>query len=181
MKKTTGAKKETNEAEIVTVTEKALPVKRGRPFGTGKYKEEYVTELLDLMSEGLLDCEIYAQWSITKETFYTWLREKSDLKEAYDQGIQICEAWWVGQMRRCFLERDDKGFKYCIAIMNNKFGWEKGSKQSDQTVTNVTINQMNVLQNKSRTNLIDFIKNSLHRNRDVIDVNELTDQSRSVE
>lgn len=143
-----------------------------------KYQESYPEELIKLMEQGSLDCEIFAHWGISKDTFYRWLNEYDDLKEAHAQGMAKCEAWWASKMRQSFMERDDKGFKYCIAIMNNKFNWEKGSKVGEGTTntTNININQMNVLQNKSRNDLLDYIKTMVNKHSDIIDVKLVEEQ-----
>jgi hypothetical protein len=141
------------------------PIKLGRPF---TYDETlHPGNLIALMTEGALDCEIYAQWNISKMSFYRWLNEHEELKEAHEIGLSKCEAWWTKRMRERFEAGDDKGFKYCIAIMNNKFGWEKGSK-SDGNTTNININNMNVLENKSRDSLLEYISAKLLLHKDVL-------------
>lgn len=139
----------------------------GRP---PKYQDNMPDDLIKLMSEGALDCEIYADWDISKDTFYRWLNEKDELKEAHQRGLAKCESWWTKRMRDCFLKGDDKGFKYCIAIMNNKFGWEKGTKSGDGNTTNITIGNMNVLQQLGREGLIKNIKGLLDKHKEEVPI-----------
>lgn len=126
-------------------------------------------DLIRLMALGNLDCEIFAEWDIAKSTFYKWRQDHEEFDQAFQKGLPKCEAWWTNEMRKCFLSKDDKGFKYCIAIMNNKFGWERGAKIEGNT-TNIHINNMAVLQNKSRDGLLDFIKAKIEQHKDIVNL-----------
>ena len=145
-----------------------------------KYKKEMPDQLIELMAQGKLDVQIYAQWNISKDTFYTWLNEYPDLKEAHNQGLAKCEAWYAEKAQQAMNDRDDKGFKYFISIMNNKFGWEKGNKAEGGTTNNIQIGNMNVLQQKSRTDLLDYIKTAIDKHQDVLNV-EVIDESKPSE
>src|SRR5687767_7641453 len=103
---------------------------RPRTFVPGEvHEEEYVQShpqrLLELMELGKLDCQIFAEFKISKDTYWRWMKEEPEFKKAHELGKPRCEAWWVTKMVDCWQNGDDKGFKYCIAIMNNKFGWGK--------------------------------------------------------
>lgn len=139
---------------------------RGRPR---TYKPEYCDKMFSLLKEGALDCEISAELGVSRDTFYRWLNEYPEFKSAHDIGLEHCEAWWTKGARQRYLAGDDKGFKYFISIMNNKFKWEKGTK-SEGVTTNITIGNMNVLQQKSRDGLLEYINNTINKHKDVIDV-----------
>lgn len=126
------------------------------------------------MSQGKLDVQIYSDWGISKDTFYQWMNEHEELKEAHQIGMAKCESWYAQKAQQALEDRDDKGFKYFIAIMNNKFNWEKGSPKEVGT-TNIQVGNIQILQQKSRDGLIDFIKNSLNRNNELIDVKLIED------
>jgi len=98
-------------------------------------------ELVSMMEQGMLDCEVYASWDISKDTFYAWKREHGDFKEAYDRGLSKCEAYYARRARECWQAGDDKGFKYFISIMNNKFGWgkEESSKGNTYNINNMQV------------------------------------------
>lgn len=127
------------------------------------YNTSHPELLLQLMSEGKLDCEIYAQMGIKKDTFYRWRNEYPEFKEAFELGLPRCEAWYVEKCRDCWMRGDDKGFKYFIGIMNNKFGWGKDEAAKGNTINNnLTINgQMNVIQQKTSDELIEMLQNDL--------------------
>ncbi len=127
------------------------------------YQEIYPEDLINKMSQGLFDYEIYADWNISKDTFYRWLREYPDLKEAYEIGFAKCLKWWTTVGKKRCMALEDKGFKYWISIMNNKFGWGKEDARSSVT-NNTQINvsgSVTVLQSKTDQELIETLTNNL--------------------
>lgn len=127
-----------------------------------------------MMGLGLLDVQIYSEWGISKDTFYSWLNEHEDLKEAHQIGLGKCEAYYARMAQKAMEDRDDKGFKYFISIMNNKFGWEKGSKAESSTT--IQIGNINLLQQKSRDGLLDYIKTSFEKNKEILNVELIEDR-----
>lgn len=145
------------------------PKKRGRPT---IYKDTYPDELIDLMSKGQLNCQIVSKWDINEDTFYTWLKTKPDLKEAYEIGLPKCQSWWLAWGQQGMMGQI-KGFNFnaWIAFMNNKFGWTQGSKQgSEGSATTINIKSINVVQGKSNAQLLDYIKGMATKHSDIIDV-----------
>lgn len=139
--------------------------KAGRP---PMYQDSYPEELVELMERGQLDVQIYARWNVSKDTFYRWLNEKDELREAHNRGLAKCESYYITKAQLAMEEKDDKGFKYYISLMNNKFGWEKGNK--GEGTTHIQIGSINVLQQKSRSDLLCHVKALLDKHKDVIDV-----------
>ncbi len=142
------------------------------PKGHGIFDPEvHPKDLVKRMSKGQLNVQVFKVWGISKKTFYKWIQEHPDLAEAYDQGETACEAWWLEQMVEKWQAGDEKGFKYCQLIVNTKFGYKdtQNSSVTNNTLINVSGN-MNILQDKSREDLIDFIKDGLEDNN-IIDVN----------
>lgn len=139
---------------------------RGRP---SKYNDQYPDQLIELMGQGMLNCEICAQWGIHRDTFFQWTRDHEAFKEAYEIGLSRCEAWWVAHGREGAL-KGGKGFSYWVAIMNNKFGWVPGKATSEGqgSTTNIQIGNVNVLQNGPQ--LIESIKSLVLKHKDVIDI-----------
>lgn len=134
-----------------------------------KYKDTYPDDLIKMMAKGMLDCEIYAEWDISKKTFYKWRNEIPAMEEAFDIGYPKCEAFYVRHARQCMLDGDDKGFKFFIGLMNNKFGWDKGAKAAEGSTTNISIGNVNMLQQKDRAGLLDYIQTLTTKHQDVID------------
>lgn len=137
-----------------------------------KYKDTYPEELIKMMSEGALNCHIFSKWNIHKDTFYQWMYDHPEFKEAYEIGKPQCETWWV-EWGMKGMRGEVKGFNFnaWIAFMNNKFGWVPGNKNPDnQNTTNISIGSVNVLQNQNSTQLIDYIQSMALKHRDVIDI-----------
>lgn len=117
-----------------------------------EYDSSHPEKLLELLTEGKLDIEVIAALGISKDTFYRWLREKEDFKQAYNLGLPRCEAIYIAKARMCWEAGDEKGFKYFIALMNNKFGWGDNEKSSPTRIThnNININNMQVVNTREQ-------------------------------
>lgn len=124
----------------------------GRP---SYYRPEMPQEMLEMMANGYKDSWIYAAWGICKDTFYRWLKEHPELKEAHDKGMPLCEVWWEKKGVDLMAAGDNKAFNYWIAFMNRKFGWSKHQGTSGDTTIN--INQMAVFNQQTREELMENI------------------------
>ncbi len=132
-----------------------LAIKRavGQPT---KYKASLCKDLVNMMAAGKKDCQIFAEWGLGRATFYKWLREIPEFKEAHDIGLELAEKWWEDEGKRLMLSGDSKAFNFWIAFMNRKFGWSKNNTNSESQ-TQININNMNVLNTKSTEDLEAFI------------------------
>lgn len=156
-----------------SLKEKKIKKKAGRPVGTGRYKpgkivvntdylDSHPEKLLIMMKEGYLDCEVYAAFEICKDTFYRWLNEHPELREAHEIGLGHCQAFYARHARNAMLRGDDKGAKYFIMIMNNKFGWGKEDSRNVTNHTQINIQgNMQILQSKSSTELLELLKTDI--------------------
>jgi len=122
-----------------TLVSETEPLKRGRPPTYDPLV--HPDELISLMEQGYIDVQIYAKWGISKDTFYTWRRTHPEFAEAHNIGMPKCEAVYVRKAQERLEAGDDAGFKYFIAIVNNKFGWgkEEGSKGNTYNITNMQV------------------------------------------
>lgn len=115
----------------------------GRP---SKFKKEHIGEILDLMQQGYTNTRICATLNIPGATFYRWINENEDMKEAYEIGKEKREAWWeevgmagmMGKIPRFNATVYDK-------LTKQKLNW----KDDDDKVkgTQINIENMQVLQN----------------------------------
>ncbi len=136
-----------------------------RPLGLGvKYRPEMCQKMFDMLKEGALDCELYAALGIAKATFQRWREKYPKFKEAYEEGMPHCEAYWTAIGRRGMMG-EIKGFNFSswIAFMNNKFKWAKDAAREAQNSTNTQINigNMSVSNGKTNEELIQFIQSKL--------------------
>lgn len=132
-----------------------------------KYKKEYADDIVDLMGQGLFDEEICGMWDITRQCFYGWLKDHPELKDGYERGFCKAYLWWMGEGRKRFAADTDGGFKYWQNVMTNKFHWNGKAYMGGDTQIN--INNMNVIPQKSPEEYIEQIKDNLQE-LDFIDV-----------
>lgn len=126
-----------------------------------KWRPENPKKLIEYMSQGLLDCQIYGKFGISKETFYEWIRTRPEFKAAHDEGLPLCEAWWLTFGRDRMIEGKDGGNKYWKQITGAKFGYG----QTNDIKTQININTMNVLNNKSDDEILKFINEKIIDNQ----------------
>lgn len=132
------------------------PDKGGRPTS---YKESHIEDMQALMANGYTDARLCAEWGISRNTFYRWLREKEDFKKAHSKGLEVCEAFYeeVGQAAM-FGKIPKFNTKIWEKIMKNKFNWDGGAGTSEGgTQINIHGN-MNVIQNLSDEELLKKIE-----------------------
>jgi len=115
--------------------------------------------LIELMSIGLTNTQIYDDWNISEHSFYRWRKEHQELEEAYQVGIPKFESYMIENKLMPMIEgkvegkHSFSGFKY---LMDNKAGWTKGVPQGN--TTNISINNVAISQESTATQLIDKIK-----------------------
>jgi hypothetical protein len=120
-------------------------------------------DLVEKMSKGLLNVEIASEWNVCEDTFKVWRKEHEELEQAYKLGLVKYEAWFIQNVFKPMIEGKLEGkhaFNSAIAIANNKLGWSRGNGQ-EKAGTQININQMNVLSNKSTKELEESIKADL--------------------
>lgn len=147
---------------------------------TPEYKIEYNEKIIDLMTKGLLDCEIYAALDVSKASYYRWLNEYPDFKSAHEEGLPKCEAWWVTKMKEKWQQGDEKGFKYCKLIVDTKFGY----REPQTAVTNNTLNITNNVGSlpQDRQALLEYIKNQIQQEDQLtIDVDFINESPKPAE
>lgn len=128
-----------------------------------KFVPEHVLLIQDLMAKGYWDYELAATMDISRDTFYRWLRENDEFKQAFEDGKSKRAMFW-SQLGRNAVLTDNKKFPFqtWIAFMNNQmqdFGWGTGDKQGN--TTNINIQNMNVLQNKDSSELLEMLQNKI--------------------
>lgn len=123
--------------------------KRGRP---AEYHSGLPSDLIRMMALGYTNVWVCNEWNISETTFYRWLQEYEDLKEAFEIGLPKCQVWWE-QFGKDMMngEKSSDGFKPWIAFMNKKFKYN-GSSESNTQGNTINIGNMNVLSTDSKEN-----------------------------
>lgn len=127
---------------------------------TSEYDAETIpNKVLEQMSQGVLDIEIYAMLGVSKTTFVEWRKQHPELDRAYQIGLAQCEAWWAGQGRLKFLEGNDTGHKYWNSVMKNKFNYDRPDIHAG-VVNNTQINvgSISMIQEKNKVELIEYLR-----------------------
>lgn len=134
------------------------------------YTKSHPQKLVEYMSEGMLDTKICALFNISRDTFYRWRREFPEFETAYQLGFPKCESWWTDEMIKCWKSKDEKGFKYCISIMNNKFGWKDKGEVTHNVNIQSTSQHIHVINNRAEyLEVLDQVKD-LATDLNVIDM-----------
>lgn len=128
--------------------------KLGRPF---IYKDTFPEDLLTLMATGKKGAEVHAHFGISAKTFYEWVKRYPDFAEAYERGWEVCKRWWDDFGRQKMLEGDEKGFKYWKEFMAHNFGYGR----NENAQTQININHLQINNNKSKDELIQYIQAEL--------------------
>lgn len=136
-----------------------------------EYRPEYADQLIEFMSRGMLLEDIASAWNVAPRTLLNWRNEQEDFQEAYEIGLVKCYSWWTTEGKKRFEEGNDKGFKYWMAVMNAKFGWNK-QETNVQNITNIhnQIGNVNVISNKGTQELAEFILEKLDSTNLIEDV-----------
>lgn len=122
-----------------------------------KYSAELCAEVYKLMSAGLSDIEVMAQWGISKDTFYRWKREKPEFKEAHERGQVAFDAQHEAIGKMGMMKTVDVDYQFWRDLGKYRHGWT--DKQPDST-NNTQIN-INILKQQSNKELIEYIKQNI--------------------
>jgi len=140
----------------------------GRP---SEYNPTYSERFLEYAKQGLSIMEIAAKLEKSRDTIYRWAKEIQEFGDAFRMGKEWSEAKNAEMIKLMALGGIPKGNVAAYQMyMRNTAGWDK---YADSNVSQtININQMNVLNQKSTKELLEYISNSAEDLKDVIDVTE---------
>lgn len=101
-----------------------------------KYKPEYCTKIIEMMSEGASKKEVAAEFGVARQNMLVWQDKYPEFGEAVTRAEELCEAWWEKQGRT---HLQNKEFNHVLWYMNmkNRFAWRdsqehvvKGDKEN---------------------------------------------------
>lgn len=95
----------------------------GRP---SKYKAEYCDTVVKLMGEGLSAEACAADFDISKDTLYEWIKTIPEFSDAVGRGLSKGRKFWE-VLGRAGAAGQVKGFNSStwLFIMRNRFGWRE--------------------------------------------------------
>lgn len=127
-----------------------------------KYEPRHCVELYKKMAAGLSDTEVMAQWGVSRSTFYRWIKEIPELKEAHERGKVAFDAIHEDLGRQGMLKQTDIDYQFWRDLGKYRHGWaEKPSAAT--TNTQINIDTMNVLNEQTNEELLEYIKSQMER------------------
>jgi len=136
---------------------KSLNVLNGK-----EYCPAHCVDLYKKMAAGLSDTQVMAMWGKSRATFYRWLKEHPELKEAHEQGKVAFDAIHEDLGVQGMLNQSDINYPFWRDLGKYRHGWaEKPSAAT--TNTQINIDTMNVLNEQTNEELIEYIKAQMQR------------------
>lgn len=136
-----------------------------------KYEPKHCVELYKKMAAGLSDTEVMAQWGVSRSTFYRWIKELPELKEAHERGKVAFDAIHEDLGRQGMLKQADVDYQFWRDLGKYRHGWaEKPSAAT--TNTQINIDTMNVLNEQTNEELLAFIKSQMERHPELSNIIE---------
>ncbi len=138
--------------------------RKSDPFYKDYDPKFHPKDLIELMSTGKLNIHAWTKWDISEATFYRWRQEHPELEEAYQRALPKCEVWWFDNVFQKMIEGEIQGkhsFNAAMAIANAKFGYRQAADGGSRT-TNISINNMNVLDKKTSAELLEKIQSDIN-------------------
>lgn len=136
-----------------------------------KYESKYCADIYRLMAAGLSDTQAMAQWGISRGTFYRWMKEKPELKEAHEQGKVAFDAIHEDLGIQGMLKTKDIDYQFWRDLGKYRHGWsEKPSTATNNTQIN--IDTMNVLNEQTNDELLAYIKSQMDKHPELINIIE---------
>ena len=127
------------------------------------------------MKTGASMMEAAAHLEISRDTLYRWAKVHKDFGEAVTLGKEFSEAKNAEIIKAIALGQIQKASVPAYQMyMRNTAGWDKNINTGGNNTQNITVHQMNVLQDKSVPELQDYIQDILeHDLEKVINIEDV--------
>lgn len=146
--------------------------------GKTEYNDKLPALLTKLMAAGFSDVQVRAEWGISKDTFYRWLRTHEPMKEAHAIGKDMFDSVHEQLGVEGMLKTRDIEYQFWRDLGKFRHGW--ADKNPQQGNTQINIDNVNILQQQSNEELITFINTNIEalseftdiEPRQIIDISE---------
>jgi len=125
-----------------------------------KYHDKLCQDITKLMAAGFSDTEVLSQWKVSRDTFYRWKREHPEFKEAHELGKIMFDATHEQLGREGMLKTRDIDYQFWRDLGKYRHGWSDKSSTNTNN-TQINIDKINILQQQSNSELIDYIKSNI--------------------
>jgi hypothetical protein len=127
-----------------------------------KYEDKYCVDIYKNMAAGLSDTQVMAKWDISRSTFYRWMKEHPELKEAQERGKVAFDAIHESLGVQGMMKTTDIDYQFWRDLGKYRHGWAE--KQSAATMnTQINIDTMNVLNEQTNEELLEYIKGQMEK------------------
>ncbi len=151
-----------SEKDITEVLEGEVIKAIGRP---SKYDDSMIKTMLDAKEMGASDTQIMKVLGVSRDTFYRWLRENDDFKDAHDYGKLAEELHWDKVAEVGILNPKAINTNLYIAYMKKRFpSWRDSATASGGANTTINVGTLTVnnLKTLSAGELEEEIAKRLH-------------------
>lgn len=133
-----------------------LPKLAGRP---PKLSNKIIKQTKEIMARGCSKNTAIRELGISRSTFYKWQRENQDFANAVADGLTYGESVHE-EIIKGMAQGSIKGGSVAAyqMYMRNVHGWDRNQGDGNTHNTQININSMNVLQDKSTEDLLEYIR-----------------------
>lgn len=132
-----------------------------------KWDDKYVVDLYTKMAAGMSDVQVRVSWNVSKGTFYRWLKEHPELKDAHERGKDAFDAIHEDYGVQGMLKQNDIDYQFWRDLGKFRHGWAEKS-----TNTQINIDTMNVLNEQTNEELLAFIRNQVEKHPELSNIIE---------
>ncbi len=126
------------------------------------------------MAAGLSDTQVMSQWGVSRSTFYRWMKEVPELKDAHERGRVAFDAIHEDLGVQGMMKTTDIDYQFWRDLGKFRHGW-KDTAGGGTSNTQINIDTMNVLNEQTNEELLAYIKSQMERHPElnhIIDVSE---------
>lgn len=124
--------------------------------GGSKYSPAMCEQIIMLAGRGLNQVQIATALGISEPTYYRWIKEKPEFREAAEAAQQVAEAYWIEVGARGAVGALPVQFASYAFQMKNRFGDRWRDTREHQHTFNVAPSMGINLQNLSEEQLIEL-------------------------
>jgi transposase len=98
----------------------------GRP---SKYKKEYCSRAIELLSEGKSVIQIAAELNVSRDTIYEWQKAHPEFSDSIKKGMAKSEAFWEHVLQGAASGLVSANSAALIFLLKNRFQWKDRIEQ----------------------------------------------------
>lgn len=139
-----------------------------------KYEPKMCAEVYKFMSAGLSKTQAMAQLGISRATFYAWLKEYPDFKEAVEKGQVQFDAKHEEMGVHGMMKTMDIDYQFWRDLGKYRNGWAEKGAAGTTNNTQINVENMNVLNDQSNEELLAYIKSQMEANPEIQKIIDIT-------